>query len=68
MRTFTSLRSQCDRRLGGIPVPHPFDLAAFTQTLNRHRGRELRFALFRNVPATAAITGYWITTERSKSM
>lgn len=62
MRTLARLRSECDRRLGGIPVPQPFNLAAFTTTLARHRHRELRLAPLPATPATAALSGFWIAT------
>jgi hypothetical protein len=54
------LRRRCERRLAGIPVPRPFDLAVFCQGIARLRGRALRLQPAPGLSATAPC-GLWIS-------
>jgi hypothetical protein len=54
------LRRRCERILAGIPVPRPFDLAAFCQGIAHLRGRALRLQPVPGLSATAPC-GLWIS-------
>lgn len=64
MRTFKgSLRSSCERRLSGLPVPQPFDLAVFAAAVACHRGRPLRLLPLPGLDGSDALSGAWVLTE-----
>ena len=63
MRTFNRVRLLCERRLGGVPVPAPFDLDAFAGSVARHRGRRLIVALLPGLDGTDALTGAWVADD-----
>jgi hypothetical protein len=54
------LRRRCERRLSGVPIPHPFDLTEFCARVAHLRGRRLTVQA---VPAlnSAAPCGLWIS-------
>lgn len=57
-----SLRSSCEERLGGIPVPQPFDLTVFAAALSRHRGRPLYVLPLPGLDGSDALSGMWLAT------
>lgn len=54
------LRSSCQRRLGGLPVPQPFDLTAFAATVARHRARPLHILLLHGLDGSEELSGAWL--------
>jgi hypothetical protein len=54
------LRRACEERLAGVPVPDPFDLAAFCQGIAAMRGRPLRLHPVPGLSSTAPC-GLWIS-------
>lgn len=65
MRLFKRLRYQCERRLGGIPVPVPFDLDEFAATVARSRGRKLRILPLPGLDGSDALSGAWVATPEA---
>lgn len=60
MRAFSRLRLLCERRLGDIPVPAPFDLKAFAAVVSRYRGRPVRVLELPGLDGTDALSGAWV--------
>jgi hypothetical protein len=58
----SSLRSSCEQRIDGVPVPQPFDLAAFARALARHRGRPLYIQPLPGLDGSDGLSGFWINT------
>ena len=56
----SSLRSVCERRLAGIPVPQPFDLRAFAEVVADYRGRPVHIHELPGLDGTDGFTGAWL--------
>ena len=58
------LRSTCEERLNGIPVPQPFRMDEFAAALAASRRRRL---VVRELPAAArgVMTGAWVATRQA---
>src|SRR6202453_3804509 len=58
------LRSPCEERLNGIPVPQPFRMDEFAAALAASRRRRL---VVRELPAAArgVMTGAWVATRQA---
>jgi hypothetical protein len=64
MPDLRTLRSTCDERLDGIPVPQPFRVDEFAAALAARRRRRLEL---RELPAAArgVLTGAWVATRQA---
>lgn len=52
-----ALRQRCEARLGGLPLPSPFDVHAFCGTLGMQRGRAI---LPHPVSGLGDVSGIWV--------
>jgi hypothetical protein len=57
------LRRQCERRLRGLDIPHPFGLDVFAATVEAHRGRPLRILPLPGLDGSGALSGAWVATD-----
>lgn len=65
MRAFSRLRLLCERRLGDIPVPAPFDLESFAASVSRRRSRRLRVLELPGLDGTDALSGAWVADDET---
>lgn len=56
----SKLQRACERRLAGIPVPHPFDLAEFAEIVTEFRGRPVRIVPVPGLRGADGLTGCWL--------
>jgi hypothetical protein len=57
------LRRQCEQRLRGLDIPHPFCLDTFAATVEAHRGRSLRILPLPGLDGSDALSGAWVATD-----
>jgi hypothetical protein len=57
------LRRQCEQRLRGLDIPHPFCLDTFAATVEAHRGRPLRVLPLPGLDGSDALSGAWVATD-----
>jgi len=63
VRPFSRLRLLCERRLGDIPVPAPFDLHEFANSVGRLRGRPVLVLELPGLDGTDALSGAWFARK-----
>lgn len=57
------LRRQCEQRLHGLDIPHPFFIDAFAAAIEARRGRSLRILPLPGLDGSGALSGAWIATD-----
>src|SRR6266540_2516255 len=55
----SKLVEQCQARLQGLEIPHPFTIEAFCRSVARHRGRPLHL---HPLPGPTRFCGLWVAT------